>query len=95
LSKGDTIELKMPYADFRYTVQGSQTVAPGATWVLRRRPYERLVLSACAPLFSASKRIVVFARLASVVPVRSFVEHHHAGVKALHSRSMNLPGAAS
>ena len=95
LHRGDTIELKMPYADFRYTVQGLQTVAPSATWVLRRRSYDRLVLSACAPVFSASKRIVVFARLASVVPVRSFVEHRRASVKALHNRSMNWRGAAS
>jgi sortase A len=29
-------------------------------------PYDRLVLSACHPLYSAAKRIVVFARLASV-----------------------------
>ena len=31
--------------------------------------YERLVLSACNPLYSAAQRIIVFARLASVKPL--------------------------
>jgi hypothetical protein len=30
--------------------------------------YERLVLSACTPLFSAAKRLLVYARLAVTVP---------------------------
>jgi sortase A len=76
LRRGDAIELRMPYADFRYVVQSSQVVGAGALWILRRHGYDRLVLSACAPLFSATHRIVVFARLASVVPDRSFVRAH-------------------
>jgi hypothetical protein len=44
-------------------------VSPTAWWVTDNVGYERLVLSACTPLFSAAKRIVVFARLAAVVPV--------------------------
>jgi sortase (surface protein transpeptidase) len=31
---------------------------------------ERLVLTACHPLYSAERRIVVFARLADAAPVR-------------------------
>jgi hypothetical protein len=31
--------------------------------------YSRLVLSACTPLFSAAKRLLVFARLTRTVPV--------------------------
>jgi sortase A len=31
--------------------------------VIHRVNYDRLVLSACHPLYSAAKRIVVFARL--------------------------------
>jgi sortase A len=31
--------------------------------------YDRLVLSACNPLYSAAQRIVVFARLKSVQPL--------------------------
>jgi sortase A len=84
LQRGDGIELRMPYADFRYTVQGSQVVGAGATWILRSRGYDRLVLSACAPLFSASHRIVVFARLDNVVLDRSFVDHKRSAVKYRH-----------
>lgn len=82
LQRGDAIDLRMPYADFHYTVQSSQVVDAGALWILRSRGYDQLVLSACAPLFSASHRIVVFARLASVIPDRSFVEHRPVAVKA-------------
>ncbi len=84
LKHGDAIELRMPYANFRYTVQGSQTVSPKATWILHSQGYDRLVLSACAPLFSASHRIIVFARLRNVVAIRSFVEHGGRRVKTLH-----------
>jgi sortase A len=31
--------------------------------------YERLVLSACNPLYSAAQRLIVFARLRSVQPL--------------------------
>jgi sortase A len=31
--------------------------------------YERLVLSACNPLYSAAQRLIVFARLMSVRPL--------------------------
>jgi sortase A len=56
----------MPYATFHYRVQKRQIVTPDSLWIIRRQPYDRLVLSACHPLYSAAKRIVVFARLASV-----------------------------
>ena len=39
--------------------------------ILRDVGYDRLVLSACHPLFSAAQRIVVVARLTSVVPLRA------------------------
>jgi sortase A len=81
LRRGDAIEVRMPYADFHYAVQSTQIVKPDALWILRHRGYQRLVLSACAPLFSASHRIVVFARLASVVFNRSFVESQGSAVK--------------
>ena len=66
LVPGDDIEVDMPYATFHYRVQKRQIVTPDSLWIIRRRPYDRLVLSACHPLYSAAKRIVVFARLASV-----------------------------
>jgi sortase A len=41
-------------------------VPSDATWITERTRYDRLVLSACHPLFSAAKRIVVSARLRRV-----------------------------
>jgi len=66
LRAGDDIEVDMPYATFHYRVQQWQIVTPDSIWIIRRRPYDRLVLSACHPLYSAAKRIVIFARLATV-----------------------------
>jgi sortase A len=70
LRAGNRIVLEMPYATFTYRVVRTRVVAPDALWILRRVSYDQLVLSACEPLFSASKRIVVFSRLASVEPTR-------------------------
>jgi sortase A len=68
LHPGDPIAVEMPYGDFTYVVTGSRVVAPSdvhdATAYLG---YSRLVLSACTPLFSASKRLLVFARLTHTV----------------------------
>src|SRR4029079_15034567 len=66
LGPGDDIEVDMPYATFHYRVQKRQIVTPDSFWIIRSRPCERLVPPACHPLYSAAKRIVVFARLASV-----------------------------
>jgi sortase A len=64
LKHGDTIVLAMPYGRFTYAVQRTQIVDPSALWVTRDVGYQRLVLSACHPLYSAAQRIIVFARLA-------------------------------
>jgi sortase A len=66
LRRGDAITLRLPYGTFRYAVEGWRIVQPGDLSVLRRVGHDRLVLSACHPLFSAARRIVVFARLAGV-----------------------------
>jgi sortase A len=71
LKPGDPITLKMPYARFVYTVQYHRIVSPSAWWITGNVGYDRLVLSACNPLYSAAQRIVVFARLTSV-HARSF-----------------------
>jgi sortase A len=63
LRKGDEIEVEMPYGRFTYRVERTQIVAPTATEVTRRVSYDRLVLTACHPLYSAAQRIVIFARL--------------------------------
>jgi len=60
---GQTITVDMPYGRFAYRVERTRVVAPTATWVTQRVSYDRLVLSACHPLYSAAERIVVFARL--------------------------------
>jgi sortase A len=68
LASGDRIVLKMPYARFTYVVQYRRIVVPTALWVIRDVGYERLVLSACNPLYSATQRIIVFARLQEMQP---------------------------
>jgi sortase A len=68
LKPTDPIHVQMPYADFTYSVQRTRIVDPSATWVMRKIGYDRLVLTACHPLYSASQRIVVTARLVKVTP---------------------------
>jgi sortase A len=68
LRRGDPITVEMPYATFTYRVERTRIVQPDALWVLRRVRHDRLILSACHPLFSAAQRIVVFARLARMEP---------------------------
>ncbi len=62
LQPGDEISVEMPYGRFTYRVQQRKIVAPTTVSVVKRVSYDRLVLSACHPLYSADKRIVVFAR---------------------------------
>ena len=66
LRPGDRIVVQMRYARFVYAVQYQRIVTPTSWWVIRDVGYDRLVLSACNPLFSAAQRIIVFARLESV-----------------------------
>ena len=68
LRRRDAVVVEMPYARITYAVERIQIVSPRDTWVLRKRSYDRLVLTACHPLYSAAKRIIVIARLKSVIP---------------------------
>lgn len=68
LDRGDDVSLRMPYGRFTYEVERVRIVAPQATWVTNKVRYDRLVLTACHPLYSAAKRIVVFARLVRTEP---------------------------
>ncbi len=68
LKPGDRIIVEMPYGRFTYIVQFHRIVLPTALWITHEVGYERLVLSACNPLYSAAQRIVVFARLGSMAP---------------------------
>ena len=63
LEKGDSVRLEMPYGNFTYSVEKTRIVPPSEVSVKRRVGYNRLILSACHPLYSAAQRIVVFARL--------------------------------
>jgi sortase A len=69
VKKGDEIVLEMPYGKFTYAVEQTKIVDPSETSVVDRVPgAERLVLSACHPLYSAAQRIIVFARLKTEAP---------------------------
>jgi sortase A len=74
LRSGDRIELQMPYGTFVYVVQETRIVPPNAWWITRNVGYERLVLSACNPVYSASQRIAVFAKLADMRPSRAVLD---------------------
>ena len=83
LKDGNHILVYMPYAHFTYTVIGHEVVAPSDfRAAVNRLGYTRLVLSACTPLFSAAKRILVFAHLTRTVPVGAARELPNGG-KAL------------
>ncbi|HEY3865790.1 MAG TPA: class E sortase [Solirubrobacteraceae bacterium] len=70
LHPGNHILLEMPYAHFTYTVIGQRVVLPtDVSAAVSTVGYTRLVLSACTPLFSAEKRLLVYARLTKTVPV--------------------------
>jgi sortase A len=70
LRRGNRILLNMPYAHLTYTVMGQRIVQPtNVQAAVAKVGYTRLVLSACTPLFSAAKRILVYGRLTRIVPV--------------------------
>jgi sortase A len=69
LRPGNRIIVRMPYGRFTYVVQYQRIVLPTALWVTHNVGYDRLVLSACNPLYSAAQRIIVFARLRSMQPL--------------------------
>ena len=68
LVRNNRIIVDMPYGRFTYRVERKRIVRPDALWVLQRTSRDRLVLSACHPLYSAAQRVIVFARLESSEP---------------------------
>ena len=68
LEKGDKVTLKMPYGLFTYTV-ARERIVPADFKDAFAAGGEQLVLSACHPLYSASERILVYAKLESVEPL--------------------------
>lgn len=68
LNPNDKITLKMPYGTFIYSVQKSEIVDPTDVGVVHDTGYERLVLSACNPVYSAAQRYIIYAKLVSEQP---------------------------
>jgi sortase A len=66
LEEGDEVMLEMPYATFTYTIQKTDIVDPSEIDVVENVGYERLVMTACHPLYSAAQRIVGFAKLTDI-----------------------------
>ena len=64
LDRGQEIAVDMPYGRYVYRVERTKIVEPTELSVLDRVLHDRLVLSACHPLYSAAQRVVVFSRLA-------------------------------
>jgi sortase A len=62
----DKIVLEMPYASFTYEVEKHEIVEPSEVEIVRNVGYDRLVLTACHPLYSAAQRWAVFARLTEI-----------------------------
>jgi sortase A len=60
---GDEIRIEMPYAAFTYTVEKHEVVDPSDVGIIEPVGYDRLVLTACHPPYSASHRYAVFAKL--------------------------------
>ncbi|MGH9156950.1 MAG: class E sortase [Acidimicrobiales bacterium] len=67
LDTGDEILVTTRQGHFRYEVTESKVVRPSETSVLDATPDNRLTLTTCEPRFSASRRLVVVARLAPEV----------------------------
>jgi sortase A len=58
----------MPYARFAYRFERSRVVDPSEIGVIRDVARDRLVLTACHPLYSSAERYVVFARIVGIQP---------------------------
>jgi sortase A len=70
MKRGQRITVDMPDGRFVYKVERTKIVDDQDLSVLDRVGYQRLVLSACHPLYSAAQRIIVFARFRRREPPR-------------------------
>jgi sortase A len=66
IADGAEVRLEMPYGTFTYTVQKHEIVDPSEVQIVDNVGYERLVMTACHPLYSAAQRWAVFAKLTDV-----------------------------
>jgi sortase A len=70
LRRGDRITIDMAYGRFVYRVERTKIVEPDDFSVLRKVRHNRLMMSACHPLYSAAQRIIAFARFERRGPPR-------------------------
>ena len=63
---GDKIILRMPYGTFTYTVQTHEIVDSDDVGIVENVGYDRLVLTACHPLYSAAQRYAQLAKLTDI-----------------------------
>jgi sortase A len=91
LRRGYAITLTMPYGRFTYSVEGSRSVPPTRTTVLRPMGYQRLVLTTCDPIGSAQKRLVVTARMRQTIPRGPAIELVPVGPRAPQWTAAGLP----
>jgi sortase A len=68
IDKGDEVILEMPYGTFTYRVTDTDIVDPTDVGIVDETGRERLVLTACHPLYSAAQRYAVFADLERIEP---------------------------
>ena len=66
ISDGDEIRVELPYAAFTYEVEKHEIVEPSDVQIVDPVGYERVVLTACHPLYSAAQRWAVFGRLTRI-----------------------------
>jgi sortase A len=66
IQDGDEVRLEMPYGSFTYRVQKHEIVDPTDVQIVDDVGYDRLVLTACHPLYSAAQRWAVFAKLSRI-----------------------------
>ena len=98
LSTGDDIYILTAQGLFRYTVNGSQIVAPTSVSVLNTVPGKStLTLTTCNPRYSAAQRLVVTANLdaRSVPPLSSITPTTRPKVKELAGDSTSSLGGDS
>ncbi|MGH2954221.1 MAG: sortase [Solirubrobacterales bacterium] len=92
LGRGDEVTLEMPYATFTYRFENQRIVDPSQVGVVRDVDHDRLVLTACHPLYSAAQRIVVFARLVDVAPPTGVGGDSSAGPARRTAEEIEPPG---
>jgi sortase A len=70
LKRRNVITIDLPYGRYVYRVERTKIVDDSDFSVLRNVRHDRLVMTACHPLYSAAQRVVVFARLVRREPSR-------------------------